>query len=566
MAASEFPNVWGAGAIFAYGGLGGQTQITSSFFARLGATPGEWVWETAQRRTLRVKAELGDGGEFEVHAAMADFVHLESAAGQSLMAVFSAWHTVVGLVPPGFQLELDSDFAIPAAGRDCFLSRDSRGREVVALAQAAGQFALAFAETAEEARARALMGLEIDPQVILDRRQESYRALPTVVDEERQRLLRKAYGVLAAHVCAPEGAFTHPWAVAGRLPMVGFRPAEVPLLVAALNRLKPDVGAGLLRSALSAARPDGTLPAELSCEGAAEGEAVAPGLAWAAWENFVATQDRARLEWAYPRLEKIVHALLAGRDHNANGLLEWAEREDGGAGEAGQLNSPRFLPGQRLDAVDLSVWAALDLFALVRIAAALELFEKAEHWQRRAVWLANTIHSLLWDEASGFFLDREVGGDFCRVAAATGFLPLLLPVVEPERLRRLAEAAGSAGRFGTPVPLPSVSADDLNFRCDAWSGPAWPGLSYLVQRGFAQHGRKQLAARLAAATVGEIDRRWRETGCLWEFYDAEGRTPPAACDRLGPARVPADPRKKVDNRADAAHTAAAVILLLLDGR
>ena len=559
----EFPDVWGAGALFAFGGIWGQTQARAEFVARLGAEPGELEWETPQRRKLVVKAELGGGDRFEVQAVMGDLLHLESSAGQPLIAVFSSWHTVVGLIPPGYQLELESEFAIPAAGRECFLSRDSGGRDVLALAQAAGQFALAYAETAEEARARALLGLELDPMVVFERRQDAYRALPAGADPERLPILRKAYGVLGLHVFAAEGALTHAWAMAGRVPPMDFRPADIPLLALALNKFKPDLAAELVRSALGAARADGTFPDTLTIDGVPAGEAAAPGLAWVAWENYTATRDRARLEWAYPRLEKASHVLLAGRDQNANGLLEWLDHADGGATEAGMPNSPRFQAGTRIDAVDLSVWAALDLFALVRMAAELQHEDKAEHWQRRAVWLANTIHSLHWDEESGFFLDREQDGPVRPVRALTGFLPLLLPVVEPDRLRRLAEAAKDPHDFGTVVPLPTVAAADPGFSGDAWAGLVWPALACRVVRGFAQHGRKQLAGRLGGSLLDEITNRWRETGCLWEFYDPQGITPPAACPRLGPPRHPPDPRKKLDNRADAASTAAAVILLLL---
>ncbi|MEE4194062.1 MAG: trehalase family glycosidase [Anaerolineae bacterium] len=246
--------------------------------------------------------------------------------------------------------------------------------------------------------------------------------------------------------------------------------------------------------------------------------------------------------------------------------MEWfiEENERCRSGESGMDNSQRFDEALLLDAVDFSVFAALDMAYLSRIYAELDDNENETFWKQQSETLSSAIHANLWSGEAGFYLDRRMDGSFSPIQAVTGFLPLLLDDFPVERLDPLIDALQDESRFNTAFPLPSVAVHTPDFSTDMWRGATWVNLNFLVAKGFDHQGRQDLAADIRAKTVAVVRYYYEQTGVIYEFYDALNEHPPFACDRKGPRQVPYNIRSKMDSIRDYHWSAALCFLMMME--
>ncbi|MBM4050131.1 MAG: hypothetical protein FJ279_33975, partial [Planctomycetes bacterium] len=149
--------------------------------------------------------------------------------------------------------------------------------------------------------------------------------------------------------------------------------------------------------------------------------------------------------------------------------------------------------------------------------------------------------------------------------AVSGFFPLLLPFVPPERAKRLAAMLNSL-HFQARFPIPSVAATDKEFSTDMWRGATWANTNCVALLGFERHGFKDEAAALREATIRMVQKHYEQSGVLFEFFDATDRVPPSACDRKGPPDGKPYLMGKVNSIRDYHWTAAVTACLLCKER
>jgi hypothetical protein len=130
----------------------------------------------------------------------------------------------------------------------------------------------------------------------------------------------------------------------------------------------------------------------------------------------------------------------------------------------------------------------------------------------------------LWDERRGLFLDHELPSDR-RPAVSTwaALAPLALPDLPDEIGRRLVEEhLLDEHRYWTPVPVPSVSAEEPSYEPGGhrgpirryWRGPTWVNSAWLVWMGLRRLGYETEAAELATRLGGAVLRSG-----IREYYD-----------------------------------------------
>jgi hypothetical protein len=132
----------------------------------------------------------------------------------------------------------------------------------------------------------------------------------------------------------------------------------------------------------------------------------------------------------------------------------------------------------------------------------------------------------LWDERRGLFLDRVRGGGAERrvtVSTWSALAPLALPDLPEEIGHRLVrEHLLAPGRYWTPVPPPSVSAEEPAYEPGRlgfgvrhyWRGPTWVNAAWLLWLGLVRLGYEAEAAEMARALASAVSREG-----LREFYD-----------------------------------------------
>lgn len=559
----NLPDVWGEGALFAFSGMDGETSVSSGFVATFARERYGLLFHTPRRRLLDI--ELCHEGA--VRLATGDVLGVETPQGD-LVLVFSHWHTLIGVVPDDTRLQLGIEGGPVASWQRPFrLSEDGENHDVLALIEHEGRFALSYGKSVAQARQRAEAGMELEVGDEFEKRLAPYRNVPALTSPERDRLLKKCFSVMRVNTLSKEGAIQQTWSTPDRVPHRHMWLWDSVFHSFGMNRLFPKLSWDFLKSVLDTQTADGMIPIQMTPHRGPNwpGAIQPPILAWGVWENYEASQDRSCLEFALPRLERYLEWDCANRDRDGNGLLEWSleqgKRHRGG--EAGMDNSPRFDRAVPFDAVDFSVYAALDMHYTARIAGELGDVERERRWAQRSRAMSAQVHRRLWHEEDGFYYDRELDGRFIRVKAISGFYPLLLDDVPPERVARLVAALRDPALFDTAFPVPTVAVSDPAWSTDMWRGPTWVNANYFVIRGLAKQGRAEEADRLAQQSIALVLKYYRRYGVLFEYYDAKDEVSPPACDRKGPIRQPFDIRVKGGSIRDYHWTAAVTASLLL---
>lgn len=564
------PNVWGEGTLFAFSGMDGETCSAAGFVASLWSPRFDLLFHLQEPRRLRLR--VAEPAETEI--ATGDTLAVRTPAGP-LLVTWAAWHTLVGFLPSAACAELVPDDSPPVITWS-LVEATAPGQHVALGTSRSGRFAVGFGLTAEEADRRARAGLRRDPWAVATRRLEALRTLRLRANDvragqalsstERSRLLNKCLSVMRVNTLSAEGAIRQTWSTPDRVPHRHMWLWDSVFHTMAMSPLDPQVAWQYLKSVLDFARPDGLIPITMRVDGAAASDMTQPPvLAWGVWHNYLAGGRKVWLEEALPRLEGYLAWNLRHRDRNGNGLLEWTIEDTPvcRCGESGMDNSPRFDAALPLDAVDFSAFQAHDMHHVGLIAQALGHTCTAQRWFDRSQQVSQQIYTYLWDGPRGFYVDRDLNGHFTGIEAASGFVPLLLESCPPEHVAALVAALEDPRRFGTPLPVPSLSRSDPAFSTDMWRGPMWLNLNYLVVLGLRRHGRAKLAAAIARRTVETVQRYYEKHGVVFEFYDALDERSPVDCDRKGPRSGPYLSRPYGDSIRDYHWSAALTACLLL---
>lgn len=557
------PNILGEGGLFAFSGMDGDTQSLSGFTATWGAIPYSLLYHTRRRRILLLGAPAETT---ETVFVTGDTCKLRSSAGE-LNLVYSAWHTLIGSSrigePPTLVWEDGTEATVWSA--EVRMTSDEEMGEYIALAVRGDRFSLGYGKSADEAAARALAGTESDVAMETERRLGMYRHIPSVPDANDARLLHKCFSVMKVNTLSAEGNIRQMWSTPDRVPHKDMWLWDTVFHSLAMNELDADVSWQCLKSMLDSAQPDGMIAHHVSVAGKISSITQPPILAWGVWSNYRAEPDHAKLRYALPVLERYLEWDMANRDANGNGLLEWAIEGNVNcrSGESGMDNSSRFDEALQLDAVDFSVFIAVDMACTAKIADELGMRDKAEYWRMKAKTVSSRIESELWDEADGFYYDKRMDGRFTKVKAVSGFLPLLLKDTPKPHVDRLVDMLWHPDHFGTAYPVPSIAASEPAWGTDMWRGPTWINMNYLIIEGLRLHERHEEAQGLADRTIELVRRYYDKYGVVFEYYDSKDKRPPVDCDRKGPKRGTYDIRIKMDSIRDYHWSAALTACLIL---
>lgn len=551
----HLPNVDGEGFLFAFSGMDGATSYAANFVLARHRTNRDFLIQTEFLHQLCIRC----AGEGKLLAAAGD-VYAVEFGGAQLLLTFSAWHTLIGQIPA------DTSIALLQDGSEVNLSVCNAQDAMLNLAVDGKRFALAYGSTGPEARSRAQAGLQADMEKTITDRLAIYRQLGPLIDGSADRLLGKCFSVMKVNAMSAEGDFKQHWSTPDRVPHRDMWLWDSVFHSLAMNKVNAPLAWEYLKTVLDQQSEDGMIAHQFRPTGWHSAITQPPILAWGVWENFLHNPDQKNLAYAADRLSASLNWDLEHRDQNRNGLLEWfiEENENCRSGESGMDNSQRFDEALLLDAVDFSAFAALDMGYLAKIYAQLGEEKRAAAWQNQAQHTSDALHRTLWDDQTGFYLDRKLNGAFSPVQAVTGFLPLLLDDFPAERLPQMVDALQDETRFHTAFPLPSVARSTPAFSTDMWRGAVWVNLNYLAAMGFAKQGRIDLAKSIRVKTIAMVRKYYEQTGVIYEFYDALDQRPPYACDRKGACQPEYDIRRKMDSIRDYHWSAALTFLMLLE--
>ncbi len=117
-----------------------------------------------------------------------------------------------------------------------------------------------------------------------------------------------------------------------------------------------------------------------------------------------------------------------------------------------------------------------------------------------------------------------------RIAAWSGFLPMLAGFATREEAEALREHFHDEEAFGSDYGIPTLGKNEPMFNIEAtnnpsnWLGPVWLVANYCVFRGMLNYGFREEAEEMCARSVRLLEKDLEESGSLHEYYDpATGR-------------------------------------------
>jgi len=528
--AVNVPNVYGSGSLFAFSGLDGKTVAAEPVVANtLGAPPGLQFYLP---KNPLLKLHLPRAGELR-WSFVSDDLLMARVPGEDAPAVvaFLAPNVVVGQLPSSGRVALE--------GGDLNI--------VIMRGEIGGctHFAVVHhPKGTRTAAAIASQALNVSMETLVENRLEFFKRLPPPPDGTppvQARALAKAFSVMKVNVYSPEDTLKVRWTTPARWPQQYMYLWDTAFHALGLMHLDVALAKEAIEAAYGFQGAGGFIPPRMGPSVGAGETSQPPVLGWAAWEiaSFDRMRDREFLQKSFDAAQK--HVLWYMKTHRLDGepppekpiehgtpLYAWKSAE-----ESGQENSPRFDNGALFAAIDLSSYLANECRVLQEMAQRLGYRELAKTWGVRADAVTEAARKQLWDDQRGFFFDRKgPDGAWVDVWSGAGFLPLWAGIATAEQAARLKEHL-LGKKFWTAMPVPSVARDDPTYKKDMWRGPAWANMNYLIIRGLRRYGFEKEAADLRAKTLAGVAKWYGQTGAMYEFYDADDQTPPAALERKG---------------------------------
>ena len=203
----------------------------------------------------------------------------------------------------------------------------------------------------------------------------------------------------------------------------------------------------------------------------------------------------------FSRLKRYLDYWLVEMDGDGNGLSEWMSAPH--TGMDNQHERAGFWLDRFCEGVDLNCYLVRECRAFATVASWAGKDALAAEYVAKAEARAERIRALCWDEADGFFYDRNAragdarpmsrhagwasamnrdAGERIRVKTVAGFTALWAGVATPEQARRMIfEHLFNAAEFWSAYPVPAMARSErwysrdyhpTDLGCD-WRAKAW---------------------------------------------------------------------------------------------
>lgn len=405
---------------------------------------------------------------------------------------------------------------------------------------------------------------DFDIDEIITEKINYYKNMPKCLDKKYESLYYKALSINKVNVHSPEGKIQYMWTTPDRVPHKNMWLWDSAFHALAMVQYNHRLAEECLLAMLSQMRSNGFLshmanPTDCS-------DVTQPCvLSWASLNVYKVTKNKKFLSDVVNYLDKYLTYDMNNRDNNHNGLLEWFTEPEYASckcGESGLDNSPRFDFDEEMDAFDFSTYFALDTNALSEIYLELGNVEKSKYWKDVSLKTSKLINELMYSKEDGAYFDRLYSGKLTYVLTHSSFLPLFAGIAPKENAPKMVERMFNKDELFTKMPLASISQKDPRYSTDMWRGGAWLNINYFCIVGLLKYGYKKEAKLLRDITLEKVNKWYKKTGTIFEFYDSKDEVSPFYCYRKGEPRKTPDYRKHVHSISDYNWSACFTLLLI----
>lgn len=559
-------NIWGYGQLFGFSGLDGVNRYCNDFVATT----------TAKKIGLRfelkewIKVYFPVKGRIKFNAVTGDMIDAQTQEGDFFIT-FADADTLVGYSPVlpiitgqkklTHMKSWDVDVWYNAFDAVGLQYREEKGKY---------KFCLHHSQNYSEARSGANYYLNVDVGALKKARYDYFRNMPKCKDKKYERLYYKALSINKVNVHTPEGKIPYTWTTPDRVPHRHMWLWDSVFHALAIVQYNENLAKEAIKAVLSQIRSDGFIPHMMNPIDSSD--VTQPQvLSWGVWEVYKKTGDKAFLEECVNALERYLEWDMQNRDKNGNGLLEWFTEpgyEDDPdytackCGESGLDNSPRFDVDDDLDAVDFSTFLAHDARCLSYIFQELGNKEGFAKWQSVYQNVKAKINELCWNEEDGVYYDRLFNGTQSKVLTPVSFLPMFAGLADKKQVAKMVEVLTDENLLWTEYPLASVAKTHPTYSTDMWRGGVWLNHNYFIIKSLKNYGYDDIAENLRQKTLNMVDKWYKKTGSIFEFYAPEGEVVPYLCERKGKPVNPPDWRKHAHSIMDYNWSACFTLLFI----
>lgn len=237
-----------------------------------------------------------------------------------------------------------------------------------------------------------------------------------------------------------------------------------------------------------------------------------PLAVWSVWKVFEKTGDLKFLEEMYPKLVKYHKWWFENRDHDKNGICEYGSslpKVYACKWESGMDDGVRFDKSEMVknndhansltqESMDLNSFLVYEKELLSKISTELKNKPEADKYISEAKNLKQKVQDLMFDSQTGYFYDITLKEKkHIVVMGSEGWIPLWTNVASKEQAAKAVKNMLDPEKFGTYIPLPTMSKDHPKFfsKGNYWRGPVWLdqvyfGINALKNYGYTKEADK----------------------------------------------------------------------------
>ena len=548
----NLPDKYAYGCLFAMSGVDAVNEHADDFCGMLMPCPVTVRFDADNPVSLHIPVDSKTRFEY---------VLCDILRGDGVLLAFADCNTVIG--------RSESEPEILAESADTYACGGARiiaaNGFYYALVTDGDSFALCRARSEKNAISGAKKALKLDIEAIEQSRLDYYRRLPPCPDKEFEKLCYKCLSVNRVNVYSPQDGIDCRFTTPDRLPHRHMWLWDSMFHAMAISQYNTLLAKEAILAVLQCQQPDGFIPHMMKSREDISGITQPQVIAWAVLTVYRKDGDTEFLRKCAPSIARFLDWFLLNRDKNANGLLEWDMNFDSGncrCDESGMDNSPRFDVDEPLDAIDCSVFMAHDCACLAEIYKITGNMAESEKYSRIAEEMSEKINTLLWDEEQGIYCDRALSGKLTGVLTCSSFLPMFAGICPPEKAQRMINLLEDKTKFAAVFPVPSIALDHPLYGADMWRSCVWINYNYFIILGLKRYGYKDKAEKLAHTTLERVNRWFKETGNIFEFYDADDKVAPWHLNRKGKQPDTPDYRVKMHAITDYNWTASFLELII----
>ena len=153
-------------------------------------------------------------------------------------------------------------------------------------------------------------------------------------------------------------------------------------------------------------------------------------------------------------------------------------------------------------------------------------------------------------------------GKFSKILTPSSFLPLFANIPTKEQAAKMVNILTDDKLLWSKVPLATIAQTHPAYSNDMWRGGVWLNINYFIIKGLKDYGYNDIANELLTKTLEMVNKWYKKTGSIYEFYDPEDSVAPYLCERKGKPINPPDWRKKTHSISDYNWSACFTLLFI----